>query len=318
MSAAKEIFQEMRPSDIDERLAGVEGMLKDEKVRLPDEALESMIKGIKNIREKLKKRLPVYESDFDFVEELRDAIKIGQQYSEAMENLKRGGLYNPEKLIKKNKKAPTMEEVIQIVRTKLTKKQKEVINKMQKPVLQIVPNRTCGEYEAALNKNKPMTDAYGGGKAQVNANVSNWAENAFRRAGTRDNAEYGRITDWRVVITEGSDAPSILPGDDVSKTLKERIKWFKNNFEKKGISGIDFKSYMLLQMAGFAKNPPRPIDDINAEDKTWTMLNAEGVFNGSVAGASWSNYNAYVSIFDDRVENENDLARFRVAVVMKI
>ncbi|MFA6521839.1 MAG: hypothetical protein WCT53_05665 [Candidatus Gracilibacteria bacterium] len=311
-----EAAKKLGDAQIQERINDAEDALKNEKIKLSKDVFKRAEEGMRNINEKLENNLPIYESDFEFVEELNEVVKIGQQYREAMENLKRGGLYNPEKLIKRNKKAPTMEEVIQIVRTKLTKEQKEAINKMQKPVLQIVPNRTCGEYVTALDKNKPMVDEKG--KAQANARVSDWAKNAFRRAGTRDNAEYGRIMGWKVVITEGVNAPAILDGDDVSKTLGERWAWYKENFEKKGISGIDFKSYMLLQMAGFAKNPPRPIDDTDGEDNTWTMLNAERIFNGSVAGANWNDYNTQVDIFADRIENENDYARFRVAVMVKI
>jgi len=312
MSAAEDRQQEIQPNEIDERLAVVEEMLADKKVKLPDDVFKRAEAGLKNINEKLEKKLPIYESDFDFIEELKDTIKIAQQYNEAMDSLKEYGLYNSEDANSKDKKPPTDEYVMQIIGSKLTKEQKEAINKMQKPVLQIVPNRTCEEYVSALNKNKPMVNEEGG------AYVSDWTKGAFGRANTRDNAKNGRITGWKVVITEGADAPAILSGDDTGKTLEERFKWFKDNFESKSISGIDIKSYMLLQMAALAKTPPRPIDDYQGSDKTLTMLNNEEIFENTVSGVYWRDYRRQVRLFEGRAGDQDVRARFRLSVVVDV
>jgi hypothetical protein len=248
------------------------------------------------------------DNDDDPDSELNEKLKeiVNNQYDLAFSMLVISGLYNS------RGGHPSKSLVKKLLKENISLKQLEVINQMQKPVLQLVPNHTCEEYQTALNKNKPMVNT--AGKPQVDANVSDWMKTAFVRANTRDNAETGRITGWRVVITEGADAPAILNGDDTSKTLGERCAWFKSTLEDEDILGIDIKSYMLLQMAGFMKRPPRPVDDVLGSDKTWTMLNAEEIFDNVVAGGLWVVLDNRVVLDGYRTDRQYVNARFRASV----
>ena len=230
---------------------------------------------------------------------------VEEQYESAVEVLKVSGL------LKDSDKNPSKSKVENLLKNNISPEQFEVIKRMEKPTLQLVPKRTCAEYVIALNKNKPMPN-------QKDVYISDWTKEAFERADKKDNAKAGEIKGYRVVITEGVDAPAVLPGDDVKKEFKDRIEWFKNDFVNKGILGIDIKSYMLLQMAGFAKTMPRPVDDVQQKDETWTMLNGEDVFNGRVAGGDWDDSNRQVNLDECDADYLYIRARFRASVMVDV
>jgi len=298
MSAAEEIRQEMQPNVVADRLAGVEGMLKNEKVKLPDDVLESAINGIKNIREKLERRFPVYESDFDFVEELREAIKIVRQYDGAMQNLKGGDLYNPEKPIEGDKKAPTQEEVISTLQAKLTKEQKEVIAQMKNPVLLVKPITTWRRFEENLNSVR-----------QIDTNT-------IRPEWTKSE-KYARITNkitgWEVGFAEGEQE---LDGKEKEGALVGDLitEWQNGSLAKKGAKLVTNNEYMLLIANSIKKE--KPIDK-----KNWSILREEGRENiiGSDGAVSYGGL--YWSALDFRGIVLNGFSidmRFRYAVMVKI
>lgn len=247
------------------------------------------------------------------VEDLDEKLEnlVNNQYEGAINLLQASGLYNPSE-----NTHPSKTRVKKLLASNVNREQLEVIGKMENPVLQIVPNHTMAEYETALNSNKPMVNR--SNQLQIDAHVSDWMKQAFGRADTRDHAETGKITGWKIAITEGSNAPALLEGDDTGKTLEERCTWFENEFKTKGISGIDIKSYMLLMMAGFLKEPPRPVDDAQGTDKTWTMLNAEEIFANFVAGGVWNASYRRVHLDGNLTDAQDDDARFRASVMVDV
>jgi len=309
MSAAEKIQQEIQPNMVADRLAEAEGMLKDEKVRLPDEVLEAVVKGIKNISEKLEKRLPVYESDFDFMEELERFVKLGSQYGEAMASLKECGLYNPEDANPKDEKPPTREEVIQIMGSKLTKEQKEAIRRMKEPVLQIVPIKTMTNYLTVLDNNTPIFGKTG----KRLANIWPSTEAMFERIDEECKAKKRMVSGWKISIIEGSDLPNLLNGENERTTLRERMEWFDENYVKKGIDGIGFKNWILLQILKFSKKPPEPIDNGMA-----TIINGDVMNNGFVSTTLWNNPNRTIFMRDENTDNILKSVGFRPTVNIKI
>ena len=278
-----------------DRLAGVEGMLKNEKVKLPDEVLEAAVKGIKNIREKLEKRLLVYESDFEFVEELNEVIKIGQQYSEAMENLKGGDLYNPEKPTEGDKKAPTREEVIDTLQAKLTKEQKEAIAQMKNPVFLVKPITTWKRFAENLNSAK---------KIGFNDRGDEWTENE------KDAKITNKITGWEVGFAEGEqelDGKKGILGNLIAE-------WQNEHQPKKGAKLITNNEYMLLMAQSFKKGTP--IDKEN-----WSVLRGEKreEIIGKDGRVSYGYWFDGAPSFDDCNPGDHYVsARFRVAVMVEI
>lgn len=248
------------------------------------------------------------DEDRDLDEDLEKMID--SQYDSALTLLETSGLYNPSE-----RTHPSKTHVKKLLAQNISSDQLKVINQIQNPVLQLVPKLTCEEYETALNKNKPMI--LNNSALHGNAVITDWVRNAFGRANTRDNAE-AHITGWRVVITEGADAPTLLPGDSINRNLKERYEWFKNNFENKGISGIDIKSYMLLQIAGFAKSTPRPVDDYQESDETWTMLNAEEIFENLIVSGSFFNAICRIRLSERSINFRYNVARFRTSVMIDV
>lgn len=252
------------------------------------------------------------DEDYD-VEDLDEKLKnlVNDQYEGAVNLLRVSGLYNPSE-----NSHPSKTKVKQLLASNVNREQLKVIEKMENPVLQIAPNRTCAEYETALNSKKPMVNS--SNQSQVDAYVPDWMRRAFGRADARDHAETNKITGWKIAITEGSNAPALLEGDDTEKTLRERYTWFENEFKAKGISGIDIRNYTLLMMAGFLKEPPRPVDNYQGSDKTWTILNAEEIFNNSVAGGNWNVNNRRVDLNEDHADVQYDNARFRASVMVDV
>jgi hypothetical protein len=295
MSAAEDRQREMQPDMVTERLAVAEELLKNKKVKLPDVVLANAVDDLRKIKEKLEKRLPVHESDFDFVEELKYAIKIVQQYDGAMENLKGGDLYNPEKPIKGDIKAPTKEEVIHTLQAKLTKEQKEVIAQMKNPVLLVKPITTWIRFAENLNS---------AGQIGFNSRESEWTENE------KDAEITNKITGWEVGFVEGKQELDGKPG-----ILGDLItEWQNSPTAKKGAKLITNNEYMLLIAQSIKKESPT--DEVN-----WPILRGEGREN--IIGKDWrvslSRWNDGVPYFNDyNPKLHCDFARFRAVVMVKI
>jgi len=295
MSAAKEISQEIQPNMAADRLAGVEKMLNGEKVKLPDDVLANAVRGIKNIKEKLEKRLPVHESDFDFWEEVKEAVKIGLGYNEAMENLKGGNLYNPENPVKGDKKAPTLEEVINTLQSKLTMEQKEVIAQMKNPVLLVKPITAWKRFAENLNSAT---------KIGYNGRGSEWTENE-KEAKITD-----KITGWEIGFAEGEQELEGKPG-----ILGDLITEWQNGLQsKKGAKLVTNNEYMLLMARSIKKGTP--IDKTNR-----SILKGEGRDNligkdRRVSYGRWAGDGPYFADYSPVSHFVN--ARFRVAVMVKI
>jgi len=231
--------QEMQPYKINERLAVAEELLKNEKVKLPDDVLANALEGLRKIKEKLEKRLPVYENDFDFVKELEEAIKTGlhYQYNEAIKSLRGGNLYNSKNPIEGDKKAPTLEEVTNAIKTKFTPEQREVIAQMKKPVLIVKPITTWKRFEKNLNS---ITEIH------ENTREREWSYNDIRASVT------DKITGWEVGFAEGEEKL-----EDKRGNLKKLIdEWENEPIAKKGAKLLTNNEYMLLMARSAKKGEP--------------------------------------------------------------
>lgn len=183
------------------------------------------------------------------------------------------------------------------------------INQMQKPIFQLLPITSSERNLKDLNGNKPMD-------GQIDAYVSPWTKGALERADARDGVtDSGEtIVGWNIAITEGTNAPDVLEGDDVDKKLEDRLAWFQTAHPNRG---ADLKRYIKLQQAGFAKDPARPVDDYFGEDSTWTMLNGEPTHDNCVAGGGWLGSNRQVRLNGNDVDLRFDDARFRLSVMRR-
>lgn len=183
------------------------------------------------------------------------------------------------------------------------------INQMQKPVFQLLPITSSERNLKDLNENKPMDK-------QIDAYVSPWTKRAFERADARDGVtDSGEtILGWNIAITEGTNAPGVLEGDDVNEKIEDRLEWFQTAHPNRG---ADLKRCMKLQQAGFAKEPARPVDDLFGEDSTWTMLNGEPIHEGCVAGGDWNVNFRRVRLSEGDVSLQYGRARFRLSVMRR-
>lgn len=183
------------------------------------------------------------------------------------------------------------------------------INRIQKPVFQLWPIASSERNLEDLNGNKSMD-------GQVDALVSPWIKGALERADARDGVtDSGEtIVGWDIAITEGTNAPDVLEGDDTNKELKDRLTWFQTVHPNRG---ADLKRFMKLQQAGFAKNPPRPVDDLFGQDSTWTMLNGEPIHDNCVAGGCWFDDDRQVLLLEYYVDSQDVSARFRLSVMRR-
>lgn len=199
---------------------------------------------------------------------------VDEEYEGALATLKKFGLYDPESSGEDDKAPPSLANVKSLLAEQLTGEQLEVVEQMQKPVLQLIPVISGERYLEALNSFKPIKVPTKEPKIlreQKNANVSVWIKDALKRADERDGVSNNKIVGWKVAITEGIEAPAVFEGDDLGQTLSERLEWFDQEYGSKGVSGADIKRYILLQMRGLAKDNPQPLDDIWGEQGTMIM-----------------------------------------------
>jgi hypothetical protein len=239
-----------------------------------------------------------------FVEGLVDA-----QYNGSIDTLKTFGLYDKEKPKKGDVPAPDLKQAKEILAKQVTPEQLEVIKRMEKPTLQLIPVTSMARYAEALDSHKPMD-------RQNDAYVSPWTQGAFERADERDGAKDNTIIGWKIAVTEGSKEPKLLDGDDVDKTLRERGAWFKQEFQRKGVSGVDLKRMLALMMDALKNG--EPINDYVKQDGTWTFVNEEPEKNGDVSGVYWYGYDRRVDLRDRGAGNRGSYARFRASVVVDV
>lgn len=233
---------------------------------------------------------------------------VGSQFEGAKDTLKTFGLYNEREPKKGDVPAPTMERAKEILARQVTPEQLEVIKKMEKPSLQLIPVTSMARYATALDSNKPMDN-------QINAYVSDWHKKAFARADKRDGVKDNTIIGWRIAVTEGAKEPKLLGGDDTNKTLRERGQWFAQEYAKKG-SGVDLKRMLALMMDSLKDGTP--MNDYWRQDGTWTFVNEEPEKDGNVSGVVWRAYDRQVDLNERNADRQHDSARLRASVMVDV
>jgi len=176
---------------------------------------------------------------------------IIKQYKSTVDTLRETGLLTDENY-------PSKEKVREFLEKNTSPEQAEVIRKMEKPTLQLVPNRTCKEYLAAFDENMKT---HGIRSMQIEREVQKDVEKMFERIDKQDNAKTGEITGWKIAITEGADhSPERNNDNNRNREIHEQITQFHDDNDAKKVFEVDIKKYILLQMASFAGSPSRPID----------------------------------------------------------
>ncbi|MDP2642221.1 MAG: hypothetical protein Q8P62_00050 [Candidatus Peregrinibacteria bacterium] len=236
---------------------------------------------------------------------------VDAQYQGSLETLKQGEkpLYDQEQPKEGDVQPPTLEQAKEILATQVTPEQLEVIKRMEKPTLQLIPVTSMARYAEALDGFKPMD-------GQKDANVSDWHKKAFTRADKRDGVKDNTIIGWRIAVTEGAKEPKLLEGDDVNKTLRQRNAWFNQEFGKKGVSGVDLKRILVLMMESLKNG--EPVNDYIKHDETWTFVNEEPEKDGYVSGAYWYGVLRQVRLDEGSADAQYDIAGFRVSVVVDV
>lgn len=235
---------------------------------------------------------------------------IEAQYRDRMDTLKVFGLYDPDRPHKGDVRAPEMAQVQEILARQITPEQTEVLRRMERPVLQLIPITSMDSYITALDRYKPM-------ERQENTFVSPWHKGAFVRADERDEVKTNKtITGWRIAVTEGAKEPKLLEGDDINKTLRERAAWFAQEYGRKGISGVDLKRVLLLMMDSLKEG--KPMNDYWKQDGTWTFVNGEPEKDGFVSGVDWGGSNRQVSLAEAFADRQFGSARLRASVVVDV
>ncbi|MBI5221822.1 MAG: hypothetical protein HY979_03385 [Candidatus Magasanikbacteria bacterium] len=242
-----------------------------------------------------------------YVDRLVDA-----QYQDSLGTLKLGEkpLYAPEQPQEGDVPAPTLEQAKELLANQITSEQFEVIGRMEKPTLQLIPVTSMARYVEALDSYKPID-------GQDDVYVSNWHKKAFVRADQRDGVSGNKsIIGWRITVTEGAKEPKLLDGDDVDKILRERNAWFKREFGRKNVSGVDLKRMLALMMESLKTG--QPINDYWKQNGTWTFVNEEFEKDNFVSGVGWSDRGRRVSMREDRANYQGHRAHFRTSVVVDV
>jgi hypothetical protein len=240
-----------------------------------------------------------------FVDELVDS-----QYKGSMDTLKTFGLYNQEQPQEKDVPAPDEKQAKEILAKQVTPEQLEVIKRMEKPTLQLIPVTSLSRYVSAMDSYKPM-------EGQYDTLVSDWHKKAVVRADERDGVKNNNtIVSWKIAVTEGADEPKLLEGDDVQKTLRERGQWFKQEFARKGVSGVDLKRALALMMDSLKAG--KPMNDFWKQDGTWTFVNEEPEKDGHIFGVLWNAGYRRVYLGERDAVIQSVGGRFRASVVVDV
>jgi hypothetical protein len=241
------------------------------------------------------------------VAESESLEEITAQYYEALGVLRKFGLYDGGlNSMQGDVDAPILGCVNDILKG-FTPAQNEVIGRMKKRVLQLIPITSMSRYMRALNGYKPIV-------GQIDAMVFNWYKCAFARADVRDGVkgEGDSIVGWRVAITEGWE-DSVLSGDNVFNTLTERIDWFVGEFDKIGVSGVDLKRMILLMMDSLCKG--KPLNSSADFGVLCTIVNGESDVDGCVSIVSWIDSIKSVSMMVVDGGESDEHAVFRPSVM---
>ncbi|EKD63007.1 MAG: hypothetical protein ACD_51C00365G0001 [uncultured bacterium] len=262
-----------------------------------------------NLRRQVEGVLSASQVDYSEIGQLVTKL-VDEQYANRLGKLKARGLYNPEQPKEGDVPPPTPDQTKDILKKQLTPDQSEVIKGMKKPVLQLVPVTSMARYVESMNAHKPMS-------GQIDAYVSEWSKGALQRADVRDGVVGDNtIVGWRIAVTEGEKEPEVLKGDNLGKTLRQRDAWFKQEYGKKGASGVDLKRMLLLEQDSLEDG--EPINDYVKQDGTWTFVNEEPENNGGVAGVGWSGSARRVVLAEDLADILYNGARVRASVVVDV
>ncbi|MBI2634236.1 hypothetical protein HYW82_01025, partial [Candidatus Peregrinibacteria bacterium] len=145
---------------------------------------------------------------------------------------------------------------------------------------------------------------------------SDWHKEVIVRADKRDEVQGENITGWKIAVTEGAKEPKLLDGDNINATLRQRSKWFVEEFGKKGISGVDLKRMLLTMMESLEEGVP--VNDIMKQDGTWTFVNMEPEKDCYVSGVRWLDNNRQVLLYEYYADVQADNARLRASVMVDV
>ena len=236
-----------------------------------------------------------------------DAL-VDTQYPNSIQTLKVFNLYNPEQLKEGDVLAPTIEEAKKILATQITTEQLEVIKKMEKPILQLIPITSIDRYVKAFNSYKPM-------KTQVDADMSFCYSFISEKADERDNVINNAIIDWRIALTEGTKEPKLLEGENDNSIILEKVKWFTREFGRKGVTGVDLKRMLILMM--WSLKEENPVNHYGGgTNRTKTILNEEPRLYNTFFYMAWNSDSSRAKIGGPSVWNHFPGMRFRVSVMV--
>ncbi|MFA6917955.1 MAG: hypothetical protein WC285_03960 [Candidatus Gracilibacteria bacterium] len=247
----------------------------------------------------------VDRAEMSYVDKLLDPRFVGDRYIggdngyiSAICNLRVGEkpLYDIRRPREGDVSPPTLEQVKEIFAENMTLEQLEVVKGMVEPSFQLIPITSMARYFEAFDGYEPnrgyrplkVYDRNGKNREYSRSSRDYYQayfreEKVFQRADERDGvANKNTIIGWRIAITQGGFTR--LVDDNPAKTFRERLDWFKREFGRKGVSGIDLKGALLLGLNGISREYRCIYRDSNIY---WTFINGEPERNGRILCAGW-------------------------------
>jgi len=207
---------------------------------------------VKSIREKA-----VYQ--LDYVKALAE-----MDYESNLDALRAFKFYDPDFYSGRDARHPSLHQVQTILARDLTPSQAEFVRMMKKPVFQIVPVTNYDRY----------TDVY---TNHLGLSETGWVKRAWDNYdGNKSRNSWAPITGWEVAVSDDVDFP--MKNDSLELSLKERVKWFEDEFGGQGVTGMDFRRYMMLAMMRMMPGVPPEARGVDSN----TLLNGVPVFDDAV------------------------------------
>jgi len=214
---------------------------------------------------------------------------------------------------------PDREAILRSIQRTLTPDQARTFldkKEMNEPTLVLVPVTSPERYTEALQAASQIMEG------SQEPYLSEFTQTRLNELATQAEVEGTQIKQWRFAITEGAQTFPIPEWDNGQETFQERISRFNTHYGTKGITRVDFSTYIALMHQGLRQGKPTDCEYLNHSRKAgaksdwqYTLLNETDEENGLVGAGRWNSGNRHVDLGESNLDLRNDFARFRPSVV---
>jgi len=270
------------------------------------------------VQEKLRKREAVTEDDMKFIDEVKGKIallRVLAMMRDQIDFVQKNAIHPREG----DAPLPDRETILRSIQRTLTPDQARTFldkKEVNEPTLVLVPVTSPERYTEALQAASQIMEG------SQEPYLSEFTQTRLNELATQAEVEGTQIKQWRFAITEGAQTFPIPEWDNGQETFQERISRFNIHYGTKGITRVDFPTYIALMHQGLRQGKPTDCEYLNHSRKAgaksdwqYTLLNETNQETGLVGAGYWHYDFRNVYLYVYNLDNQSDNARFRPSVV---